>query len=66
MQGQAPHEHVLGWMPDISTLIKFEWYQGLYYLDRDGEQKLGQWLTMADTYSGEVYWILPLSCLSIV
>jgi hypothetical protein len=67
MQGRTPHEQVLGWTPDISTLIQYEWYQWVYYRDHDGEQKLGRWLTPADTHGGgDTYWILPISCRPIV
>lgn len=66
MRGRTPHEQVLGWTPDITNYIQFEWYQWIYYLD-DGEQKLGKWLVPADTHGGgDAYWVLPRSCRTIV
>ena len=52
MRGRTPHETVLGWTPDISTLIQFEWYQWIYYRDNNDEQKLARWLTPADKHGG--------------
>ena len=67
LHGRTPHEAVKGWTPDISPWIQFSWYQWVYYLDHDGEQKLARWLVPAeDTGGGDCYWLLPISCWPIV
>jgi hypothetical protein len=67
LRGRTPHESVLGWTPDISNFIQHDWWQWVYYLDQNHEQKLGKWLTVAMNHGGgDAYWILPESCHPIV
>lgn len=67
LQGRTPHERQLGDTPDITPWVQHGWYNWVYYLDEDGEQKLGRWLGPAEKHgSADCYWILPLSCRPIV
>ena len=66
-RGRTPFENVMGWTPDISPYIQFRWYDWVYYLDPDGETKIGRWIGAADEIGGgDAMWILPLSCRPIV
>ena len=67
LNGRTPFEQVKGWTPDISTMIQFDWYELVYYLDENGQQKLAQWLGPAEDHgSGDLYWLLPVFCRPIV
>ena len=67
MKGRTPHELVIGNTPDISVYSKFSWYEVVYYLDNDGEQKVAHWIGHSENHgSGNCYWLLPESCKPIV
>jgi hypothetical protein len=67
LRGRTPHENVLGFTPDITPFIQHEWWQWIYYLDHNHEQKLGKWLMPAMNHGGgDAYWILPETCHPIV
>jgi hypothetical protein len=40
-RGHSPFERVLGYTPDISMYLLFDWCGSVYYLDRDGETNIG-------------------------
>ena len=46
LNGRTPFETVLGFMPDISELVEFDWYQWVWYHDPVNQHKdqLGRWL----------------------
>jgi hypothetical protein len=49
LQNRTPYEWVVGRTPDISEYIDYQWYDTIWYLDRDAEfpndkRKLGKWL----------------------
>jgi len=46
-----PHEQVLGWTPDISSLIQFEWYQWVYYRDHNCQDL--QFMTKFDSIDSD-------------
>jgi len=60
--GRSPHEIVLGWTPDISMWIVYDWYEDVYYLDHDGETKIAKWIGVAEGVgSGNCSWLLSKS-----
>ena len=46
LNGRTPFETVLGFTPDISELVEFDWYQWVWYHDTVSPHKdqLGRWL----------------------
>ena len=43
-------------------LFRSEWYETIWYRDRDGESKIGRWIGVAEGIGGgDCFWILPLS-----
>jgi hypothetical protein len=62
LRGRCAAEFVLGYTPDISAHGQHEWYETIWYQDRDGESKIGQWIGVAEGIGGgDCFWILPLS-----
>ena len=45
LSGRTPYEKIMGYTPDISDLVEFEWYQWTWYNDPASQEqtKLGQW-----------------------
>ena len=46
LSGRTPHELVMGYTPDISEVVEFEWYQWVWYNDPASTDQtlLGRWL----------------------
>ena len=74
---RTPYESVMGFTPDISELIKYKWYQTMWYHEpvEKGNIKLGRWLGPAHssgqglacyilTNNGSVVTRLSISSLS--
>jgi len=67
LQDRTPYEWVVGRTPDISEYIDYQWYETVWYLDRDAEfpnnkKKLGKWLGIAHNVGQALcYYILPSS-----
>ena len=61
LSGRTPHEKVMGYTPDISELVEFEWYQWVWYNDPVSQErtKLGRWLGPAhNAGQGLAYYVL--------
>ena len=61
LNGRTPFETVLGFTPDISELVEFNWYQWVWYHDPVNPHKdqLGRWLGPAHNVGqGLAYYIL--------
>ena len=58
--GRTPYEIVMGYTPDISEYVTFEWYQWAYYWDEiSKEKKLCRWLGVSHNVGQSMcYWIL--------
>ena len=41
LRGRCAAEFVLGYTPDISAYVQHEWYETIWYQDRDRESKIG-------------------------
>ena len=53
-----------GYVPDVSALLHFHWWQPVYYAEQEGtfaksKEKLGRWVGVAEN-AGDVFtwWIL--------
>ena len=72
LQGRTPYEMVVGWNPDISEYLDFQWYKTIWYLDHDAnfpedKRKLGKWLGVAHNVGQALcYYTLPQSGKPIV
>ena len=58
---RTPYEKIMGYTPDISELVEFEWYQWAWYNDPTSQErtKLGRWLGPAhNAGQGLAYYIL--------
>lgn len=58
---RTPFEHVMGYTPDISEFVSYEWFQLVWYWDPKDMQKqlLGRWCGVADNIgTGHTYYIL--------
>ena len=61
LSGRTPYELVMGYTPDISELVEFEWYQWVWYHDPSSSERtlLGRWLGPAhNAGQGLAYYIL--------
>ena len=61
LSGRTPFERIMGYTPDISELVEFEWYQWVWYNDPASHDriKLGRWLGPAhNAGQGLAYYIL--------
>ena len=61
LDNRTPYESVMGFTPDISELIKYKWYQTVWYHEptEKGNIKLGRWLGPAHSSGqGLAYYIL--------
>ena len=61
LSGRTPHELVMGYTPDISELVEFEWYQWVWFNDPTSSDRtqLGRWLGPAhNAGQGLAYYIL--------
>ena len=61
LSGRTPHEAVMGYTPDISELVEFEWYQWVWYNDPASTDRiqLGRWLGPAhNAGQGLAYYVL--------
>ena len=61
LDGRTPHEGIFGFTPDISELVRFSWYQWIWYHEptEKGTVKLGRWLGPShDIGQGLAYHIL--------
>ena len=61
LSGRMPFELVMGYTPDISELVEFDWYQWVCFNDpaSPGRTQLGRWLGPAhNAGQGLVYYIL--------
>ena len=61
MNCRTPFEVTVGYTPDISEYISFEWYQWVWYWEQTDMQlqKLGRWCGAAETVgSGHTYYVL--------
>ena len=61
LSGCTPYEQVMGYIPDISELVEFEWYQWVWYSDPVSPSRtlLGRWLGPAhNAGQGLAYYIL--------
>ena len=61
LAGRTPHEKIMGYTPDISELVEFEWYQWIWYNDPVSQDRtrLGRWLGPAhNAGQGLAYYIL--------
>ena len=58
--GRTPYEIVMGYTPDISEYVSFQWYQWSYYWDELNKmKKLSRWLGVAHNVGQSMcYWIL--------
>ena len=58
--GRTPYEIVMGYTPDISEYVSFQWYQWAYYWDEIAkEKKLCRWLGVSHNVGQSMcYWIL--------
>ena len=69
LNGRIPFEIVLGFRPDLSELVKFDWYQWVWYHDPVNPHKdqLGRWLGSAHNVGhGLSYYILNSNAKVIV
>ena len=72
LQGRTSYEFVFGHTPDISEYIEFDFYDWVWYWDRDAEypnerKRLGRWLGVAHRVGqGMCYYILTESAKVIV
>ena len=61
LNGRTPFETVLGFTPDISELVEFDWYQWVWYHDPVNPHKdqIGRWLGPAHNVGqGLAYYVL--------
>ena len=61
LEGRTPFEKVMGYTPDISELVEFEWYQWVWFFDstKPDRVQLGRWLGPAhNAGQGLAYYIL--------
>ena len=61
LDGRTPFEKVLGYTPDISEFIQFDWYEWIEYNEPLFESKvdIGRWLGPAHSAGqGLAYWVL--------
>ena len=61
LSGRTPHELVMGYTPDISELVEFDWYQWVWFNDpvSPGRTQLGRWLGPAhNAGQGLAYYVL--------
>jgi len=61
LNGRTPCEGIFGFTPDISELIRFSWYQWVWYHEptERGAVKLGRWLGPShDIGQGLAYYVL--------
>ena len=61
LSGRTPHDLVMGYTPDISELVEFDWYQWVWFNDpvSPGRTQLGRWLGPAhNAGQGLSYYIL--------
>ncbi len=62
LQGRCAAEMVLGYSPDISAYVQHEWYEPVWYLDSDGDSKIGRWMGVTEGIGGgDCFWSLPKS-----
>jgi hypothetical protein len=54
LHGHTPTQVACGFIPDVSALLHFRWWEPVYYLDDDGQfpsqskEKLGRWVGVAE------------------
>lgn len=61
LSGRTPFEKVMGYTPDISELVEFDWYQWVWFNDPTSPNRteLGRWLGPAhNAGQGLAYYIL--------
>jgi hypothetical protein len=57
LNGQTPTQEACGFIPDVSALLHFRWWEPVYYLDDDrhfpseSKEKLGRWVGAAENIS---------------
>jgi hypothetical protein len=60
--GLTPTQVACGYVPDISALLHFRWWEPVYYLDDDGsfpsdsKEKLGRWVGVAENVGDALTW----------
>jgi hypothetical protein len=59
---QTPTQVACGYIPDVSALLHFRWWEPVYYLDDDGhfpsdsKEKLGRWVGVAENIGDALTW----------
>lgn len=74
LEYKTPMEHSDGFTPDISGLLKFKFWELVYYYDtthsfptEGGNEKLGRWMGRAlDHGDGMCYWILTVDTKELI
>ena len=61
---QTPTQVACGYIPDVSPLLHFHWWEPVYYLDDDGQfpsatkEKLGRWVGVAENVGDVLTWFV--------
>ncbi len=63
LHGRTPYEILLGYTPDVSEFLEFEWFQPIWYFDPsmfpDHEKLMALWIGKAHQVGQAMrYWVL--------